>query len=67
MGMPSEGSGARFTGLLQPILSITGLLVLAAFVYFAAWQLAVALTLIAAGLFMWWRNREPGQGRDRAA
>ena len=68
MAMPSGGRGAprNLSGFLQPVLSITALLVISAFFYFAWWQLAVTFTLIAVGVFVWWRSRKPRQGRDQA-
>jgi hypothetical protein len=68
MAMPSGGSRPwiSFSGFLQPVLMVSGLLVISAFFYFAWWQLAVAMTLIAVGVFVWWRSRQPRQGGDPA-
>jgi hypothetical protein len=43
------------------------LVVFVALGFFAAWQLGIALTLIAIGVDVWWRGRQPRRGRDPAA
>jgi hypothetical protein len=42
------------------------LLVILALGYFAWWQLAVAAALIAVGVEVWWRGRQPRPGKDSA-
>jgi hypothetical protein len=47
--------------------TLVALLILTALSYFAAWQLGIAVTLIAVGVYVWWHGREPRPDSDPAA
>jgi hypothetical protein len=34
-------------------------------IYFSAWQVGVAATLIAIGIYVWWRARQPDPTKTR--
>ena len=58
MAMNFWTPGRRVAGI-QAIIVNGLLLVLVASAYFAAWQLGIAATLIALGVYVWWRSRRP--------